>query len=60
MSSPQQVMPLRHVISPAAPSKPSTSTAVPSTSESAAGDNLTSDKTLKEEEEIERQKMQYV
>ncbi|CAB3998143.1 Transcription initiation factor TFIID subunit 11 [Paramuricea clavata] len=60
MSSPQQVMPLRHLISPAAPSKPSTSTAGPSTSESAAGDTLTSDKTLKEEEEIERQKMQVL
>jgi hypothetical protein len=59
MSS-QQVMPLRHLISPATPSTPSTSTAGPSTSESSAGDKLTSDKTLKEEEEVERQKMQYV
>ena len=63
MSS-QQVMPLRHLFSPATtPSTPSTSTAVsggPSTSENPAGDKLASDKTLKEEEEVERQKMQYV
>lgn len=57
----QQVLPLRHLISPAsAVSKTSTSSAGPSTSESAVEDKPTSDKTLKEEEEVERQKMQYV
>ena len=61
MSS-QQVMPLRHLISPSSTvSKASTTTAGPSTSESPVADNKpTSEKTLKEEEEVERQKMQYV
>mgnify|MGYP002803416399 FL=1 len=65
MSS-QPVMPLRHLFSPAAtPSAPSASsgTAVsgrPSTSEKPPGDKLASDETLKEEEEVERQKMQVL
>ncbi|XP_028400953.1 transcription initiation factor TFIID subunit 11-like [Dendronephthya gigantea] len=65
MSS-QQVMPLRHLLTPAttsntASSGPTTATtAGPSTAESSTGDKATSDKTLKEEEEVERQKMQVL
>lgn len=65
MSS-QQILPLRHLISPAADTASDESSTRPviannvgsSSSETAPVDKITSDKTLKEEEEVERQKMQ--